>query len=199
VSTTTATPDPSAVGPVRPANTADPRYRRTRRQICVAVRGLLETTDPARITFAAVAAAAGVNRSTVHQHYATRHELIADALAVELAEIAGRLTDCPFTTSAIVPPQLVDSFSAAHDQKRRLSRLGDTDRCLLAERLSELLTEALQARFESGRPSGFESVPVSTHARYVAGGLARLLIFSEEAPDQLAAQAWSLIAPAGTP
>jgi len=187
------------------ANTADPRYRRTRAQICAATRRLLDTTDAGRLTFAQVAAAADVNRSTVHQHYASRHELVADALATDLAEITRPLSDCPFDRAdadfrgdahrdhdhggdqpdafgpglpdAPPPAELVQMFIAARQQRTVLERLSGTDRDLLAARLTDLVAEQLTERFRSGaRPAGFAAVTPAAHARYVAGGLVQLLL-----------------------
>ena len=183
------------------ANPADPRYRRTRDQICAATRRLLETTDAPRLTFGQVATAAEVNRSTVHQHYASRHELVADALANDLAEIAGPLDRCPFDRAGEVPSELIEMFTAADDQCAILDRLSGTDRGLVAARLTELLADLLADRFRTGaRPAGFDPVRPGDHARYVAGGLVQLLLGRpldepRRPSDERAAQAWRLIAP----
>lgn len=182
------------------ANRDDPRYRRTRAQICAATLRLLDDTDAARLTFAKVAAAAEVNRSTVHQHYDSRHELVADAVAGDLARIAEPLDHCRFDGRPPAPPELVQMFRAATDHREALTRLSDTDRGLLAARLTELLTGQLSRRFATERPTAFGAVAPQLHARYVAGGLVQLLLQSAgslgpESPEELAEQAWRLIAP----
>lgn len=189
------------------ANRDDARYRRTRAQICAATLRLLDDTDAARLTFAQVAAAAAVNRSTVHQHYDSRHDLVADAVAGDLAAIAEPLDRCRFDGRPPVPPELVQMFSAAGGHREALTRLSDTDRGLLAARLTELLAARLARRFASERPAAFTGVSADLHARYVAGGLVQLLLQSIGSPGSpssdptlsdpqtLAEQAWSLIAP----
>lgn len=194
---------------IRPvANRDDPRFRRTRAQICAATLRLLDDTDASRLTFGQVASAAEVNRSTVHQHYASRHELVADAVAGELAAIAEPLNRCPFDSSGQVPTELVEMFAAATAHRQALTRLGAADSGLLASRLTDLLATQLADRFAVGaRPGGFGAVPAVVHADYVAGGLVRLLLGALGAgggsddpttaagPRRLAEQAWSLIAP----
>ncbi|HEY9292639.1 MAG TPA: TetR family transcriptional regulator [Microlunatus sp.] len=193
--------EPSVTSIRSVANPADPRYRRTRAQICAATRRLLETTDAQRLTFGQVATAAEVNRSTVHQHYASRHELVADALATDLAEIAGPLDRCPFDRSGEVPSELVEMFAAGEQQCAILDRLSGTDRGLVAVRLTELLAARLVDRFADGaRPPGFDQVPAADHAHYVAGGLVQLLLDRpsgdrRRAAEQRADEAWRLIAP----
>ncbi|WP_168207444.1 TetR/AcrR family transcriptional regulator [Microlunatus elymi] len=183
------------------ANPADPRYRRTRAQICDATRRLLEVTDVQRLTFGQVAAAADVNRSTVHQHYGSRHELVADALATDLAGLADALDRCPFDRSGGVPAELVEMFAAVEDQAAVLDRLSGTDRGLVGARLTELLADRLADRFAAGvRPAGFDDVPPVEHARYLAAGLVQLLLLppsgaSRPTPTQRATRAWRLIAP----
>ncbi|SDT20156.1 TetR/AcrR family transcriptional regulator [Microlunatus soli] len=186
-----------AVRRIRPvANRDDPRFRRTRAQICAATLRLLDDTDPARLTFAQVASAADVNRSTVHQHYGSRHELVADAVAGELAAIAEPLDRCRLDGAGPVPGEFVDMFAAAADHRPALNRLGAADRGLLAARLTELLSARLAARFGAGaRPDGFDTVPATVHADYVAGGLTRMLLGADGESGRTAEQAWDLIAP----
>lgn len=188
---------------------ADPRYRRTRAQICAATRRLLESGGAGRLTFAMVAEAAGVNRSTVHQHYASRQELVADALAGDLAAIAEPLDRCPFERGHATPPELVEMFTAVRDQRAVFDRLDGIETCLVTDRLTDLLTTQLAERFAEGnRPAGFDHVPARTHARFVAAGLVGLLFDragdtdgtgdtddSEADAAELAARAWRLITP----
>lgn len=191
--------------PVKPAvrrirhvvNHDDPRFRRTRAQICAATLQLLDDTDVTRLTFAQVASRAEVNRSTVHQHYGSRHELIADAFAHKLAAIAEPLTRCRFDDRGPVPAELVEVFTAARAHRSALSRLGGSERGLLAARLSDLISTMLAARFADGaRPDGYAAVPAAAHADYVAGGLTRSLLDASDAdPQQRAERAWALIAP----
>lgn len=186
------------------ANRDDPRYRRTREQICAATLRLLDDSDPGRLTFAQVATAADVNRSTVHQHYSSRHELVVDALAGELAAIAEPLDRCRLDGRPPVPSELVAMFAAIGEQRPALQRLSSTDRDLLAARLADLLGARLRDRFQQVRPAGFAAVSSSIHAAFVAAGLARLLLAAigtdrslgpHRDPVELAEQAWRLIAP----
>ena len=183
------------------ANRDDTRYQRTREQICAATLRLLDDSDAARLTFAQVATAADVNRSTVHQLYRSRHELVVDAVAGELAAIAEPLERCRLDGRPPVPAELISMFTmvgAIGAQRPALHRLDRTDRDLLASRLADLLTTILSDRFRADRPSGFVAVPSPVHAAFVAAGLARLLLAAVGAdrdPVELAEQAWRLIAP----
>jgi AcrR family transcriptional regulator len=58
------------------ARSDDPRVERTRAAVIDAARELLMVDGPAAITHANVAAAAGVSRSTVYNHWPTREDLL---------------------------------------------------------------------------------------------------------------------------
>lgn len=180
------------VGRGSAARTDDPRYARTREQVRRAVLDLL--SDGAEVvTFARVADRAGVNRSTVHQHYGTRQELVADAYASAIARVTDPLARCPFDTRDGAPPrELHDMFSRAGELE--IDRLPVAERALVAQNLADQLALELVERFSAGaRPPGFEAVPPRMHAEYVAGGLARLLL--GEATVAAAAEGWALMAP----
>jgi AcrR family transcriptional regulator len=180
-------------------NRDDPRFRRTRELICAATRDLLTSESPGSLTFAKIARVAGVNRSTVHQHYRSVHELVGDALATDLAGIA-RLDRCPMTASSVSGPpvELTAMFAAAAEQRRVLDRLNDTARCLVTDRLAQRLAAQLHERYATTTvdpyATGRDGVPAAVRADFVAGGLVRLLLGSEDQhSDDLARQAWILI------
>ncbi|MFW6597083.1 TetR/AcrR family transcriptional regulator [Propionibacteriaceae bacterium Y2011] len=176
-------------------NPDDPRYRRTRALLCTAARQLLADGDTRRLTFARVAELAEVNRSTVHQHYGSVPELVADALSAELVDITRPIASCPFADGTTTPAELRDMFAAAHAWWPTLTRLDATGAALVARRLGALLTEQLVARFATGRPPGFDAVPTDVHAHYVATGLVALLLDGDGSPEQRADHAWLLLAP----
>jgi AcrR family transcriptional regulator len=153
--------------------------------------------DSPSLTFARIAQAAQVNRSTVHQHYDDLHELIADALVEDLRAIAEPLDRCPFDDPAGPPTELMQTFAAVQAHHGLLARLTPTGSALVTDRLRTLLADLLGARFASGaRPPGFDQVPARVHADYIAGGLTALLCAVDTDSDttRLAAQGWDLIA-----
>ena len=174
---------------------ADRRIRRTRAQLRAAVLRLLG--DGAPLSMAAIAAAADVNRSTVHQHYRGVDDLICDALADRLRAIAGELADCPFTEQRERPPrQLVTLVGAVREVEPTLRRLGPSGRARIERELTEALTEVLTEQFRAGRrPPGRDRVSPELHARYVAAGVVALALHAAEAetPGRIAGQAWRLI------
>ncbi len=146
---------------------------------------------------AAVAAAADVNRSTVHQHYDSVDALICDALADRLLAIASELTECPFADDRDRPPrQLVALFDAVADAAPVLSRLGPSASARVQHQLTGSLAAVLDARFRAGqRPPGFGRVRPELQADFVAAGLINLALRRGHADTarRLAGQAWRLI------
>ncbi|MFC7624040.1 TetR/AcrR family transcriptional regulator [Microlunatus sp. GCM10028923] len=174
----------------------DRRVRRTRAQLRAAALRLLDDGAD-RLTMASIAAAADVNRSTVHQHYASVDDLICDALSGRIGEIAGALTECPFAEDrSRAPRQLVALFAAVADAEPTLAKLGPSAAARVHDQLAETLSEVLAVRFRSGqRPPGFDRVRPDLHARYVAAGVIALARHRDpaETPGRLAGQAWRLI------
>lgn len=175
------------------AKTDDPRIQRTRAQLQATVRRLLTEGEP--LTFARVAQAAGVNRSTVHQHYANLRELICDALIDDLRALVEPFADCPFADPTQSPAELTSVFATARNQADLWACLTEAETEAATARLQQLLTEQLTDRFRAGaRPPGFDRVPPEIHAGWIAGGLAALLTGRpERKPADLAADAWALI------
>lgn len=174
----------------------DRRVRRTRAQLRAATLQLL-TDDAARLTIAAVAEAADVNRSTVHQHYDSVDALICDALADRLRAIATELTECPFAEDRDRPPrQLVALFEAVLEAEPVLSRLGPSAAARVQRELAGALAAVLTERFRAGqRPPGFDRVRPEAHADFVAAGLVALALHRRDADTagRLAGQAWRLV------
>ena len=174
----------------------DRRTLRTRTQLRAATLRLLDD-DPPRLTMAAVAEAADVNRSTVHQHYRDVDELICDALADRLGRIATELTDCPFADGRDRPPrQLVALFVAVAAAEPALSRLGPSVAARVQRQLAEALAAVLATRFRAGqRPPGFDRVRPELQADFVAAGVVALALQHRgtATPGRLAGQAWRLI------
>ncbi|WP_051215224.1 TetR/AcrR family transcriptional regulator [Granulicoccus phenolivorans] len=175
------------------ANADDPRSMRTRAQLQAAVRRLLTEREP--LTFARVAQAAGVNRSTVHQHYANLRELICDALIDDLRALVEPFGDCPFADPTQTPPELTAVFTIARNQADLWACLTEAETEAATARLQHLLTEQLTDRFRAGaRPPGYDRVPPEIHARWIAGGLTALLTGDTDLdPAERADQAWALI------
>lgn len=176
----------------------DRRVRRTRAHLREATLRLLDQ-DTGRLTMAAVAEAADVNRSTVHQHYGDVDELICDALGDRLRGIAQELTGCPFAADRDrAPRQLVTLFTALGATEPLLVRLGPSGRARIERELSARLAEVLAERFRAGqRPPGFDRVRPELHAGYVAAGLVAIARTAGTS-GRLAGQAWQLIRGHGT-
>ncbi|NYE74894.1 TetR/AcrR family transcriptional regulator [Microlunatus parietis] len=174
----------------------DRRVRRTRAQLRAATLRLLDDGAD-RLTMASIAVAADVNRSTVHQHYASLDDLICDALADRVAAIAGAVTGCPFAADRDrAPRHLVALFAAVADAGPTLAKLGPSAAARVQDQLVEALAEVLVERFRAGqRPPGFARVRPDLHARYVAAGVIALALQRDPAdsPGRLAGQAWRLI------
>lgn len=174
----------------------DRRTLRTRTQLRAAALRLLDD-DSARLTMAAVAEAADVNRSTVHQHYRDVDELVCDALADRLTRIAAEVTDCPFAEGRDRPPrQLVALFAAVADAQPLLGRLDPSAAARVQRQLAGSLAAVLRGRFRAGqRPPGFDRVRPELQADFVAAGLVALALQRRDpiTPRRLAGQAWRLI------
>ncbi len=174
----------------------DRRTLRTRDQLRAATLRLLGD-DSGRLTMAAVAEAADINRSTVHQHYRDLDELICDALADRLQRIAVGLTECPFADDRDRPPrQLVALFDAVTDAEPLLSRLGPSAAARVQRQLTGSLAVVLGERFRAGqRPPGFDRVRPELQADFVAAGLIALALDRRDTDTagRLAGQAWRLI------
>lgn len=175
----------------------DRRVRRTRELLRSATLRLLDD-GAERLTMAAIAAAADVNRSTAHQHYASVDDLVCAALADRIGEIAGALTACPFAEDRDrAPRQLVALFTAVVDAEPTLARLEPSTAARVEGQLVETLAGVLATRFRAGqRPPGFDRVRPDLHARYVAAGVIALALHRDptaDTPGRLAGQAWRLI------
>ena len=73
----------------------DARQRRTRTRLHETVLAAARDVDPSALTMTGLAAAAGVHRSTVHDHAATPEALLRQALLDELDALRADLLDDP--------------------------------------------------------------------------------------------------------
>lgn len=169
----------------------DPRVRRTRNLLRDATRRLLDSHGSGAVTYTRVAQEAGVNRGTVHEHYASVADVIADALSAEMMHLAGMAKACPFADPVGPPPELAAMAQYAQEVRRRVSAMRDAETALVTARIADALAGALERRFEEGhRPPVRDGVPVHLHARFLAAGIAQFLV-GERAPDVVAL--WNLI------
>ncbi|WP_017585361.1 TetR/AcrR family transcriptional regulator [Nocardiopsis ganjiahuensis] len=183
-------------------NPDDPRVQRTRDRLRAALLSLAARHDLGSVTMAAVARQAGINRATVYQHYADLDALVADAMDGAVTHVARCAALCPLDQPRDRAPEpLVDLFTHVADNavlyRRMLSGQGSAR---FSNLLRQRLTEALAERFTAGaRPSGFDDVPVTTHAAYLAGALVGVVAVAcaePEPPAEHARDAWRLLVPA---
>ena len=83
------------------ARPADPRWQRSRARLHAAVLELAADRPVERITGSALAAAAGVHRSTIYEHGCDASDILRGALRAELDEIRRRLIE-PATAETIL-------------------------------------------------------------------------------------------------
>ena len=191
-----------------PVNPDDPRVQRTRDRLRAALLSLAAEQELGSVTMAAVARRAGINRATAYQHYADLDSLVADAMDGAVTHVARCAALCPLDQpgdpldrSRTRPPEpLVDLFAhvAANAvlYQRMLSAQGSAR---FSNLLRQRLTEALADRFSAGaRPPGFDDVPVTTHAAYLAGALVGVVAVActgDTNPADHARAAWRLLVP----
>lgn len=83
------------------ARAADPRWQRSRARLHAAVLELAAERPVERITGSALAAAAGVHRSTIYEHGCDTADILRGALRAELDEIRARVVE-PATADTIL-------------------------------------------------------------------------------------------------
>ncbi len=182
-------------------NPDDPRVQRTRDRLRAALLSLTARHELGSLTMAAVARQAGINRATVYQHYADLDALVADAMDGAVAHVARCAALCPLDQPRDRAPEpLVDLFTHVGANavlyRRMLSEQGSAR---FSNQLRQRLTDALTDRFTTGaRPPGYDDVPVTVHAAYLAGALVGVVAVACTAtapPADHARAAWRLLAP----
>ncbi|BCJ30505.1 TetR/AcrR family transcriptional regulator [Actinocatenispora sera] len=182
-------------------NPADPRARRTRAALRNAALALAAERPPASVTIAAVAAAAGINRATVYQHYPDRDALLADAMGDAVTAVVDQAALCPLRAPGDVPPEpLVRLFEQIAARRAHYARLLSADgSARFAADLRDRLAAALRDRFAAGqRPTVGPQVPATVHAAWLAGALVGVIADASAAtppvePERLATACWALI------
>ncbi|BCJ35343.1 hypothetical protein Athai_28460 [Actinocatenispora thailandica] len=182
-------------------NPDDPRARRTRAALRDAALTLAAEQPPATVTVAAIAAAAGVNRATVYQHYPDRDALLADAMGDAVTAVVDQAALCPLRATGTVPPEpLVRLFEHIAARRGHYARLLSADgSARFTAALRDRLTAALADRFAAGqRPPVGPQVPATVHAAWLAGALVGVIAEASAAtspmpPTRLATACWALI------
>ncbi|UCM89080.1 TetR/AcrR family transcriptional regulator [Streptomyces marincola] len=184
-------------------NPDDPRAVRSRTRLRAAVLELATAKDPAAITMSEVAKRAGVNRTTVYQHFPDVNALVTDAMEEAVAQVAGAAALCPLDAPRDEVPQPLETLFRHVTDSAALYRhmLGPQGSARFAARMRERLTAELAASFRAGRrPPGFDDVPPETHAAYLAGALIGVLAtwITDEVPapaEETALAFWRLFRP----
>lgn len=170
---------------------SDPRTRRSRELLRHTARELLRSRKAGEgrpLRFNEVAAAAGLNRSTVHSHFATAEDLVVDALMPEFDSMVGPMGSCPFDEPG-TPTQIVSMFEAAGRAADLIACLTAVERAAATHVVAGRLEEAVRrARPTSGTHEERSAL------RFLAGGLARLLLEPDSAGVRgRADEAWSFV------
>jgi AcrR family transcriptional regulator len=154
----------------------DPRTERTRRSLQEALLALARERELDDISVGDIAERAGVNRSTVYQHYTDKETLLADALDAA-AEEAGadlpELVDYPAD-----PPQALLGYLEHLDANATLYRrlLGERGSAVAVARLRARLEELVVAGISrSGAAGLFADLPRDVVAAGLAGSVLGVL------------------------
>ncbi|MFC0601734.1 TetR/AcrR family transcriptional regulator [Streptomyces palmae] len=168
-------------------NLDDPRARRSRARMRTAILELAAAKDPATITMSEVARHAGLNRATVYQHFPDVDALVTDAMEEAVAHVVRAAATCPLDAPGDEAPRPLDALFQHIARNAAIYRrmLGTQGSPLFCARMRERLTAELTASFREGRrPAGFDDVPETVHAAYLAGALLGVIAswVSEETP-----------------
>ncbi len=123
---------------------------------------------------AEVAHRAGINRTTVYQHFRDVDALLTDAMEDAVAQVARAAALCPRDAPRDeAPAPLHELFGHVADNAGLYRRmLGAQGSARFAVKLRERLIDELTASFREGRrPAGADDVPPEVHAAYLAGAL----------------------------
>jgi len=168
----------------------DPRAVRTRQKLIAAFHVAVAESDPAAMSVAALARAAGINRISFYSYFASPEDLAIDALS-ELFDVVGE-ADILMRAEHSVPADeasrraLHDIVAFVHERRDSYARvLGPGAAPRLLQAVTDAFTERTVASLQriATRPSG---VDVRVTARFLAGGVLGVIgaWLSQDQPDR---------------
>ena len=170
----------------------DPRAVRTRQKLVAAFHAAVAESDPAAMSVAALARAAGINRTSFYSHFASPEDLAIHALS-ELFDVVGE-ADILMRQKHSVPADeasrraLHDIVAFVHERRDSYARVLGPG---AAQRLLQAVTDAFTERTVASlqrivtRPAGAD---VRVTARFLAGGVLGVIgaWLCEEHPERTA-------------
>ncbi|HRF47031.1 MAG TPA: helix-turn-helix domain-containing protein [Anaerolineales bacterium] len=177
----------------------DPRTRRTRQALRVALSQLLQQRDFDSLTVQEIADHAAVNRATFYLHFIDKYDLLSDTVrGIILGDQTNSVAhgDCAETVGLPRAPSSIEQVFARIDRERHVfQRLVDRrGSASLAAQLLDLLEQPLREFRSDHTPV----VPQPVASRFVAGGLISLIALWVERPGvytpcEMAAWYWRLL------
>lgn len=170
----------------------DPRQRRTRAALHEAVLALAEDTSVADLSVTALAARAGVHRSTFYEHAASPAALLEQALLVELDALqAALLADEDEVGVAVT--RVTEAVLCHVAEHRAIYRRGLADdsggadlRAMLGRHFrasSRMLRERARVRLDLAVPGVDDDVVGEAASRFLADGTVGAIAVWLEQPD----------------
>lgn len=172
----------------------DPRAARTRTALHRAILELAAERPIAEIPATEIVARAGVNRSSLYQHFGDREELLASAL--ESIEDAHTRIDGPVTlTGQAGPPQELRRFVEHFSEYAAVYRtaLGPHGSARVAARVRARITTLVREGITLSAMDGRSSLPLEVEAAGTAGALLGIIeewIRREPMPSMETATEW---------
>ncbi|WP_448616034.1 TetR family transcriptional regulator [Modestobacter sp. URMC 112] len=154
----TAARAPRAGGPARPTGPMS----RTRRGLLTGARAAFAERGLRRTTMQHVAAAAGVAKATLYNHFRTKDDVAAALLAYELDRLAALATELPLTVAV---PALAEEVGA-HPVLRRLA---ETEPETLARMLTTDADRWADIAVALGTALGLTRVAAEVFGRWLLG------------------------------
>lgn len=172
----------------------DPRAARTRLALHRAILALAAERPIGEIPVTEIVVRAGVNRSSLYQHFDDREELLASAL--ESIESEHTRIDRPVTVTGLSepPPELrrfVEHFSN-YAPVYRLA-LGPHGSARVASRVRARITTLVREGITLSTPSAHSSLPLEVEAAGTAGALLGIIeewIHRDPMPNSETATTW---------
>ncbi|UOQ61776.1 TetR/AcrR family transcriptional regulator [Leucobacter rhizosphaerae] len=172
----------------------DPRAARTRASLQRAILDLAAERPIGEIPATEIVARAGVNRSSLYQHFEDREELLASAL--ESIEVAHTRIDHPVTLSGgAEPPPELQRFVAHFAEYAAVYRtaLGPHGSARVATRVRARITAVVHEGIMLSAPGSGGALPIEVEAAGTAGALLGIIeewIRRDPMPSTDTATAW---------
>ena len=196
-----------AVAP--PPDRIDPRTRRTRRRLQLALLDLARRHDLDDIAVGQIASAADVNRATFYLHYRDKDALLVDAVEAlldETATAAAAAATAELADPAVTPRHTHDFFAALEAQAALYRRvLGPNGSAPVTAHMRDRLQAAIRhelaarpgAHLDTTAPGAAGGPSIDTVAAFIAGaivGVAAHWLEQDPRPsvDDVAAATWAM-------